>query len=49
VETAEECRDLRLSRSANLEQLATDELSMVTGEDMVAAVAGVHTRLGVGA
>ena len=48
VEAAEECRDLRLSRSPNLEKLATEELSVVTGDDMAAAVAAVHARLGVG-
>jgi hypothetical protein len=48
VEAAEECRDLRLSRSPNVEKLATEELSVVTGDDMAAAVAAVHARLGVG-
>lgn len=48
VEAAEECRDLRLSRSPNLEQLATDELATVTGEDMASAISAVHGRLGVG-
>lgn len=48
VEAAEECRDLRLSRSPNLEQLATEELAVVTGDDMAAAIAAVHARLGVG-
>jgi len=48
VEAAEECRDLRLSRSPNLDQLATEELATVTGDDMAAAIAAVHSRLGVG-
>lgn len=48
VEAAEECRDLRLSRSPNLEQLATEELATVTGDDMAAAISAVHARLGVG-
>jgi hypothetical protein len=39
---------LRLSRSPNLEQLATEELATVTGDDMAAAISAVHSRLGVG-
>lgn len=48
VEAAEECRDLRLSRSPNLDQLATEELATVTGDDMASAISAVHARLGVG-
>ena len=48
VEAAEGCRDLRLSRSPNLERLGTDELATVTGDDMAAAISAVHSRLGVG-
>lgn len=48
VEAAEECRDLRLSRSPNLDQLATEDLATVTGDDMAGAISAVHARLGVG-
>jgi type VII secretion ATPase EccA len=48
VEAAEECRDLRLSRSTDLDSLGTDQLATVTGADMDAAISSVHARLGVG-
>jgi glutamate-5-semialdehyde dehydrogenase len=41
VEAAEACRDLRLSRSADLDSLGTDQLATVTGADMDAAIAHI--------
>jgi hypothetical protein len=48
VEAAEECRDLRLTRGADFEQLSTAELAAVSGEDMAGAIAAVHARLNIG-
>jgi len=48
VEAGEQNRDMRLSRSADFENLGVDQLSMITGEDMAGAIAGVHRRLNIG-
>ncbi len=49
VEAAEECRDLRLTRSPDFESLGRRELAEISGADMAQSVAAVHARLNVGA
>ncbi|MGB2921094.1 MAG: type VII secretion AAA-ATPase EccA [Mycobacterium sp.] len=45
VEAGEQTRDMRLARSLDIESLATEQLSEISGEDMAAAIASVHGRL----
>ena len=45
VEAGEQTRDMRLARSADIDSLATDQLSEISGEDMTAAIVSVHNRL----
>ena len=48
VEAGEQTRDLRLARSLDIDSLATDQLSEISGEDMAAAIMSVHNRLNLG-
>ena len=48
VEAGEQNRDMRLARSLDFENLGVDELSEINGDDMAAAIAGVHARLSIG-
>ncbi len=48
VEAGEQNRDMRLARSADFESLGVDELSEINGDDMMAAIAAVHSRLSIG-
>jgi hypothetical protein len=48
VEAGEQARDMRLARSMDFDTLGVEELSEISGEDMAAAIDGVHTRLNVG-
>ncbi|MBY0287990.1 MAG: type VII secretion AAA-ATPase EccA [Mycobacteriaceae bacterium] len=48
VEAGEQNRDMRLARSLDFESLGVDELSQINGDDMAAAIAGVHARLNIG-
>lgn len=48
VEAGEQNRDMRLARSLDFENLGVDQLSEVNGEDMVAAISAVHSRLNIG-
>ncbi|MGO4444715.1 type VII secretion AAA-ATPase EccA [Mycobacterium sp. 2YAF39] len=48
VEAGEQNRDMRLARSADFESLGVDELSEVNGDDMMAAITSVHSRLSIG-
>ncbi|WP_333894624.1 type VII secretion AAA-ATPase EccA [Mycolicibacterium gadium] len=48
VEAGEQNRDMRLARSLDFESLGVDELSQINGDDMAAAIAGVHARLSIG-
>ncbi|WP_370332575.1 type VII secretion AAA-ATPase EccA [Mycolicibacterium hippocampi] len=45
VEAGEQTRDMRLARSLDIESLATEQLSEISGEDMAAAILSVHGRL----
>lgn len=45
VEAGEQTRDMRLARSLDIDSLATEQLSEISGEDMAAAIASVHGRL----
>ncbi|MGD9622826.1 MAG: type VII secretion AAA-ATPase EccA [Mycolicibacterium sp.] len=45
VEAAEQTRDMRLARAPDIESLATEQLSEISGEDMAAAIRSVHRRL----
>ncbi|CAA0124379.1 ESX-1 secretion system protein EccA1 [Mycolicibacterium vanbaalenii] len=45
VEAGEQSRDMRLARSLDIESLATEQLSEISGEDMAAAISSVHGRL----
>ena len=36
---------MRLARSLDIESLATEQLSEISGEDMAAAILSVHGRL----
>jgi type VII secretion ATPase EccA len=47
VEAAEQYRDIRLTRSGNLEDLDAQRLGEISGEDMAEAIASVHARLNV--
>lgn len=47
VETAEQCRDMRLTRSPDFEDLDAVRLSEINGADMAEAVAAVHQRLNI--
>jgi type VII secretion ATPase EccA len=48
VETAEQNRDMRLSRAVDFDSLGVEQLSEITGEDMASAIASVHGRLDIG-
>ena len=48
VEAGEQCRDMRLARSADFESLDDAQLSEITGDDMAAAIEAVHARLSIG-
>jgi type VII secretion ATPase EccA len=48
VEAGEQNRDMRLARSADFESLGVDELSEINGDDMMAAITAVHSRLSIG-
>ncbi|MGB8403319.1 MAG: type VII secretion AAA-ATPase EccA [Mycobacterium sp.] len=48
VEAGEQSRDMRLARSTDFENLGVDQLSLISGEDMANAIAGVHRRLNIG-
>lgn len=45
VEAGEQTRDMRLARSGDVDSLATEQLSEISGEDMATAIASVHHRL----
>jgi type VII secretion ATPase EccA len=48
VEAGEQNRDMRLARSADFDSLGLEELSQINGDDMMSAIAAVHTRLSIG-
>jgi type VII secretion ATPase EccA len=48
VEGGEQNRDMRLARSSDFENLGVEQLSLINGDDMAGAIAGVHRRLNVG-
>jgi type VII secretion ATPase EccA len=48
VEAGEQCRDMRLTRSVDFENLGVEELSEIGGQDMAEAIAAVHARLNIG-
>ena len=48
VEAGEQARDMRLARSVDFDTLGVEQLSEINGEDMAAAIDGVHARLNVG-
>lgn len=48
VEAGEQNRDMRLARSADFDSLGVEELSQIDGDDMMAAITAVHTRLNIG-
>jgi type VII secretion ATPase EccA len=48
VEAGEQARDMRLARSLDFENLPTEALSEITGDDMASAINGVHRRLNIG-
>jgi type VII secretion ATPase EccA len=48
VEAGEQNRDMRLARSADFDSLGVDELSEINGDDMMAAITAVHSRLSIG-
>ena len=48
VEAGEQARDMRLARSMDFDTLDVEQLSEISGEDMAAAIDGVHARLNVG-
>ncbi|MBS9532802.1 type VII secretion AAA-ATPase EccA [Mycobacterium sp. M1] len=48
VETAEQCRDMRLTQSPDFESLDADRLSEINGADMAEAISAVHYRLNIG-
>lgn len=45
VEAGEQARDLRLAKLPDIDSLATEQLSEITGADMAAAITSVHSRL----
>lgn len=48
VEAGEQCRDMRLTRSADFESLGVEQLSEIGGQDMAEAIEAVHARLNIG-
>lgn len=48
VEGGEQARDMRLSRSTDVDSLGVKELSEISGEDMAASIAAIHARLNIG-
>lgn len=48
VEAGEQARDMRLARSHDIDSLAVEQLSEISGEDMDAAISSVHSRLNLG-
>ena len=48
VEAGEQYRDMRLTRSADFENLGVDELGEIDGDDMTEAIEAVHARLNFG-
>lgn len=47
VEAAEQCRDMRLARGVDIEQLDVDRLQEINGSDMAEAIATVHAYLNI--
>lgn len=47
VETAEQYRDIRLTRAVDYEALDEDRLREINGDDMAEAIAAVHGRLNI--
>ncbi|MCH9669788.1 MAG: type VII secretion AAA-ATPase EccA [Actinomycetia bacterium] len=45
VEAGEQTRDIRLAGSSDVDSLATEQLSEISGKDMAAAISSVHDRL----
>jgi len=45
VEAGEQCRDMRLAQSLNIEDLDMDRLREISGEDMAEAITTVHAHL----
>ncbi len=48
VEAGEQSRDMRLARSMDFDSLGVEQLSEISGDDMAAAIAAVHSRLNIG-
>jgi type VII secretion ATPase EccA len=48
VEAGEQCRDMRLTRSVDFENLGVEQLSEIGGQDMAEAIDAVHARLNIG-
>ncbi len=48
VEAGEQSRDMRLARSLDFDSLGVEQLSEISGDDMAAAIAAVHSRLNIG-
>jgi type VII secretion ATPase EccA len=48
VEAGEQCRDMRLARSADFDSLGVEALSEINGDDMATAIDAVHARLSIG-
>jgi hypothetical protein len=48
VEAGEQNRDMRLARSSDFDSLGVEELSEINGDDMMAAITAVHSRLSIG-
>ncbi|MGE2737409.1 type VII secretion AAA-ATPase EccA [Mycolicibacterium vaccae] len=49
VEAGEQIRDMRLTRSLDIDALDVEQLSEISGEDMAAAITSVHARLNIDA
>ena len=47
VEAGEQTRDMRLARSLDIDSLAVEQLSEISGEDMAAAITSVHGRMNI--
>jgi ESX secretion system protein EccA len=47
VEAGEQTRDMRLARSLDIDSLAVEQLSEISGDDMAAAITSVHGRLNI--
>ncbi len=47
VEAGEQTRDMRLARSQDIDSLAMEQLSEISGEDMAAAITSVHGRMNI--